>query len=546
MSGFPVVVRAGRDYLSPPRDGDGLLPADVLTSPSRWLAAGNGYDNTQPAPVPVANGMRLTWTTDPDKGAVQGVWFDATAGRTYTVSVTVRAASGSAQWRTTVGWSASAAWATPDGYDQTRTLSWTAPETRTYLAGVETVGTNDSQHTVTAIGVWDHDDPAAQWAPRDLDNCRIALPVTIQHGRSGVDTQPDAPTCTFTYTDQYPPTSLGDSIEVEVSGQPGELWTDPGVLWTDPDVSWLGTRGKSLRFRGYITDLRAVEVAGRIVAWAVQATGEQARLGRIPIDISRPAESDAQRVQAIAAAAGVPITVLGSTSIDLVADNIRRDALGALHEVCATAGGLLWQARDGSMVYGTLNRHEAMPQWRLTCNLILDGVQWRHTTDEIVNHVTVEWGPESSRTQDTYRDDDSIAKWGYRHADVGTMCATSDDAALLGLIVLGKRAQPRWVMPGVVALRDQATAAQWAQVAALGVGHTALIDIETAPAATPGAITSWTVEGWVETWASEGRRIQLALSEYRLGVPIPWSTADDHSWRHWADTASWLTAMLAV
>jgi hypothetical protein len=152
----------------------------------------------------------------------------------------------------------------------------------------------------------------------------------------------------------------------------------------------------------------------------------------------------------------------------------------------------------------------------------------------------------SGQTQETFRDDDSIAKWGYRHQDIGTQCATAEDAALLGSVVLARRREPRWVMPGVIVLRDTSTDAEWVQVAAAEVGHTAMIDVETVPSATPGAITAWTVEGWVETWASEGRRVQFALSEYRLGIPIPWSQADDETWAYWRDNASWLTAMVEV
>jgi hypothetical protein len=50
----------------------------------------------------------------------------------------------------------------------------------------------------------------------------------------------------------------------------------------------------------------------------------------------------------------------------------------------------------------------------------------------------------------------------------------------------------------------------------------------------------------VETWEANGRRIQLALSETRIGGPIPWSEADDQTWDHWRTSASWLTAMVEV
>jgi hypothetical protein len=541
---IPVIVRAGRDYYRPPTGGTSLVAADALTNPAVWLAAGYGYDNSQPAPVPVAQGMSLTWTTDPGVGALQGLWFNATAGQSYTLSVTVRATKGSARWRAAVGWTASTEWAEPDGYDQTRTVAWTAPESRTYLFGVETTGPNSSTHVVTAIGTWDQDDPGSVWQPVDLNPCNVALPVEIKHGRSGVDSQPDAPDCTFTYLGPRQPTALGDVIEVEVAGSSGATWTDPAVQWDDPGVSWLGTRGRSLRFRGRVTSVKAAEAGGNVVAWEIIATGEQARLGSTPVKITRPAETDVDRVQAIAAAAGVAIDIVGDPGPTLLEDNIDRDALGAIHEVCAWSGGLLWQQKDGTLTYGTMHRGEVMPEWRIACPFVADGIEWQRKTDAIVNHVTVTYG--DPQAQDTYRDDPSIAKWGFHHRDVDSKCATAADASSLAAAILARRRTPRWVMPGVLLLRDKATSSDWAQVTNMDIGHTALIDVETVPTPVPGAITTWTVEGWVETWEANGRRVQLALSETRIGGPIPWSEADDETWDHWRTSASWLTAMVEV
>lgn len=499
----------------------------------------------------------------------------------------------------------------------------------------------------------------------DLDKCKVALPLEIVHGRSNVDTQPDAPTCTFTYIDSIQPGVLGDSIEVEVAGVADGEWADPDAQWTDIAMSWLGIRGRSLRFRGFISSLKAIEVEGQVVAWDVEATGDQARLGRVTLDITRPQETDVARVQAIADAAGFSIEVIGTPGPTLIADAINRDALDAIHEVCKSSGGVLWQQRDGTLTYGTMYRADFLPQRIISCSVVLDGIEWSRDAKNVINHVTVQYGSPSSarfqtgewrldtsttvadpgagqlrlngtdaetstvmcisqmtwdgidgtlvlsalkpnatitgqqkddatkwarwrvsgapidrggwwevplqhivdgdggsvaknkqvlidfglqsqQEQDTYRDDDSIAEWGYWHVDVSTMCASSTDAALLATAMLGRRKQPRWVMPGVVVLRNEATDAQWSQIATLDFGFTAFLDVEETPTPTPGQNTPWTVEGWVETWESEGRRVQLALSEYRLGVPITWATADDQTWDYWRSNHSWLTAMVEV
>jgi hypothetical protein len=387
----------------------------------------------------------------------------------------------------------------------------------------------------------------------DLDHCGVALPLEITHGRSATDSQPDAPVCTFTYLGDTPPGVVGDVVEVEVAGAADGEWADPDVLWTDVNVSWQGIVGRSLRFTGHITSLRAIEVNGEIEAWSAVAIGPLARLGRVPVDLSRPEETDVDRVAAIAADAGVTVQVVGTPGPTLVADNINRDALGALHEVAASSGALVWQQRDGTITYGTMYRHDEMPQWRIACPMVLDGVEWTRDSATVVNHITVIYGVEQNppaqamnEQQETFRDDPSIAEWGYRHLDLQTLCADLSDATLLATAVLARRAQPRWVMPGVVVLRDNATDAEWVPVAQLDFGHTALIDVTEAPAPTPGLMTPWTVEGWVELWEPSGRRIQLALSEHRLGAPRTWDDARQDTWEFWATNHSWLTALVEV
>jgi hypothetical protein len=311
-------------------------------------------------------------------------------------------------------------------------------------------------------------------------------------------------------------------------------------------VSWTGIRGRSLRFKGHITRIKAIEIENEVRAWEVEATGNQALLGRVPVDLTRPAESDVARVQAIAAAAGVTLEIIGPPGVTLAADTIFRDALDAIHEVCKSSGGVLWQRRDGTLTYGTMYRADFMPSRIISCQAILDGIEWSRDATKVINHVVVKYGPEGSRQQDTYRDDPSIAEWGYRSVDVDTKCLASADAGFLGLAILARRQKPRWVMPGVVVLRNSATDAQWSQVSTLDFGHTAFLEVEETPTPTPGENTPWTVEGWVETWEPEGRRVQFALSEYRLGEPVTWNQALAQTWDYWRSNHSWLTAMVEV
>lgn len=383
-----------------------------------------------------------------------------------------------------------------------------------------------------------------------LDPCDIARPLTITHGRSGIDTQPDAPVCEFTWLGPTIPFAVGDSLTV-TDAYPSQTWTDAATLWADPGTTWAGWDGtESARFTGRVTAITATAFGASMTGWNIRATGTLAALGTLPVQLARPAETDTERVAAILAATGVPYRITGTPGMTLRADNIERDALSALHEVCASSAGLLWQDRDGTIAYGAADHRTGPPSWRIPCAVILDGQTWTRDLDAIINHVTAIWGPAESPTQETHDDPDSIATWGRRHADITTAATTAADARLVALTVLARRAQPWWRMPA--ALIDWQLTDPAEQVALLELEVSTGVLLPIAPEPVPGVAqpTAWTVEGWVESWTENGGRItQLAVSDRNRGAGAgtrDWATVrDTGDWAAWT-AGSWLDQLVKV
>jgi hypothetical protein len=304
------------------------------------------------------------------------------------------------------------------------------------------------------------------------------------------------------------------------------------------------------RFRGRITEVQAVETGGLVTEWLVSAVGDQARLGRIQVVLERPAEPDTARAAAILQSAGLPHRVEGQPRVVLGADTINRDALSALHEVTGSSGGLLFQDRDGTIVYrGDVGAPG--PTLVLPCSALGDGIDWTQSVTQIINHVTVTWRegvpPDTTEHQWTISDAPSIAGHGVWHADAPTICATQADAATLGAHILARWAQLRWVVPDVVLFPSLLPGAEYRAVQALDVGSVLLVPVDPEPNATPGELAAWVLEGWVEEWSTRppwGHRIQLALSDSRLrNVLRTWDEVALESWDHWAQ-GTWLDMLI--
>jgi hypothetical protein len=306
--------------------------------------------------------------------------------------------------------------------------------------------------------------------------------------------------------------------------------------------------------------------------------------------------------------------------------------------VCASTGGLFWQARDGSYWYGTSNHRDKATDWVLPAKAILDGLEWEMSTEQILNHLTVrypreilppppatgEWNWQSSldtgvdpgsgnvrgndvnstqistialsamssdgvditlsvtrrlagdrlylqqkndstkwalytltgppvdngdwfaisvdfkehgessepvannqqvilafdsrlqggERQETFSDTESMAQWGERHIEFSTLCNDADEASLLALTILARRAQPYWAMPGVLVPYEELSPAEVEAMQSLEVSVGILAPMPTGPGPVPSTLGQWAVEGWVEEWREDGYWAQLSLSDW--------------------------------
>lgn len=511
--------------------------------------------------------------------------------------------------------------------------------------------------SVTPPQVW-HAPSTAPDAWEEIDPANIALPLRITMGRSNTLVQPDAPTLTFDYLDTTVPVAMGSKVRVTLDLPAHGVdtsWGDGVDAWGAQLTSWGGEDiGTIDRYLGTVTAMRAVEADGVVTGWTIEATGIAAQLGNTRVDLSRPAETDIQRIEAIAAAAGVEVEIVGNDSCNLVADNIHRDALSAMHEVCISSGGIVVQVRDGRIAYGTRSHRDIDATQTIPASTIMDEIEWLQSQTEVLNHIVVGWGytppseappdqwdydpsttianpgtgdvrfsaavdqvavhrvsatgqdrarwlrhltdgstalfqetgdadntllsrlsnivdngdwfsadlelvqqegtgvgnnqpltivwsPIYQQTQNTYRDDESIAKWGFRHAEIATHLATETDVNEMGNTLLTRRRDPYWEVPGIMVQSLDSTTADYRAVNEMQIGTGLLLDIPVEPGPI-GQVESWSVEGWVETWdVYNVQTMQFAVSDrqrwgaYQLNrwqgmILNPWSYYQVMTW----------------
>ena len=383
-----------------------------------------------------------------------------------------------------------------------------------------------------------------------LDPCLVGLPLTITHGRASPNNQPDAPVCTFTYLGDEPP-QLGHLVRVQSAypnRDPG-TWLDERFTWVDTGTSWLGSTVESDRFVGRVSQVTAVEELGTVVGWQLVCTGVMAELGHRKTVMSRPRETDVVRVSAILASTGMPYLIRGTDTRELAEDDIDRDTLSALTEICSWTGALLYQRRDGTIIYGTTYHRDEEPSAVLPCEVLGDGIGWVETTDQIINRVVVKFVRPSGEVQQTYNDTASQLVWGLQEVEIGTkLWETAADE--FGNMILARRAQPKWTLPGTLYTDwTRNTDVQERAMLSVDVSDTVLLPISPVPGDVPAPVSPWTVEGWIEVIDSTGRYSQLSvtdISRYSARSLRTWDMMRAESWQHWLDHGSWRDLLVKV
>ncbi len=387
----------------------------------------------------------------------------------------------------------------------------------------------------------------------EADPSKVVMPITIKHGRSSPDKQPDAPTATLIWKSPVWAPVLGDTIEVRANivGIEAPLWDDPLVHYDDSRVTYDGLWIAWIsRFVGTVTDAEAQEWKGLPGHVRVTAVSKQADLGRTGVLLDQPVESDVARVQAIAADAGVAIEIVGNPGPNLAPDTVDKDALGALHEVTNSSGGLVWTKQDGSLVYGTADhRGIGEPVAALPAHAIISGLKWQTSVDDLVNRVTMTYGPENAQTQKTIQDDLSVNTYGQRYRKVSTMLNTEEDALYTAAVILGRRAWPYWGMSDILMDSEHVNNDVDAMTTALLLKVSDAIYLPIPPDPGPaGEMAEWIVEGWSEEWPeSDHLTLQFAVSDrvrFALTTLRLWIDAQPQTWQEELDRGAWLNALI--
>ncbi len=346
--------------------------------------------------------------------------------------------------------------------------------------------------------------------------------VSIVHGRDDPGSQPEASSCTVTFTatpaDPIPPVVEIGGVLIVTTTTPGKVSTRFVGRMTDLSLGWEDA-GEGTPDNG----------VGQLIA-----VGTLAELGRRVVgDEPWPVELDGARVARVMAAAGVELDPLYSDpgTVALLARDV--DATPALDVARAAAvdsTGVVWQTREGAVRYADAEHRRGIPSTLTldSCDLLVTPA-WRRNIEGLVNEVSIGYGPtpeEGEQPRYVATAPASVSRWGRYGYSTATALAELDDAEAMGNLLLGRNSSPVWVM-----------AALPVDVAGLdGARYEAMLDLDVHGLVTltglpligtaPTSANLW-VEGWHETLAYGVHEVELTVSGYCRTVPPPrWDDAN--------------------
>ena len=175
---------------------------------------------------------------------------------------------------------------------------------------------------------------------------------------------------------------VGARVPISISGASGfeDAWTD----------IYEGALNQSTRFDGHVIslDYRPGEVQ-------LTAATQQEALGRVIVGAEGyPAQTDAQRVDAIALDAQVPIEVEGGIDQNIIAqpEDAARTAWQALQRIARDTGGLLYSTRDGRLKYRQPNSYTPQQVTIDPMHTLVDPLQMSLDISRIANEVAMTYG----------------------------------------------------------------------------------------------------------------------------------------------------------
>lgn len=366
---------------------------------------------------------------------------------------------------------------------------------------------------------------------RLLDPWRVVLPIELTFGRSDLTTQPDSNVASFEWLGPVDTLLIDEQVTIRIdpafggpwgtppdgaTGPGGEIWED---LWSVAEVS----RVKTVRFTGKITDIVPVLENGSLTS-RITCIGRLTESGNVFIgDTPWPSETEAARVARIKALCANNVTIIdrGNPGYVVAARDVdRQTALTLLQEMAGWTGALVWEATTGEIVYdGSQVRSNKNSVLLLEPDQIMDGVEWRQSSDRHVTGLTIAYGT---------ADPQAVLVVGDGTSPVVTRLATSVDAQALSELIMS-----RWASPDFYDINEIATSAilcsteQWDAVLLLEPGQVIeTIGVSSDPSYVGTQAGRWYVEGWREIFdRTDGgiptHDIGFSVSEYdRFRPPI--------------------------
>ncbi len=366
--------------------------------------------------------------------------------------------------------------------------------------------------------------------------------VTIRHGRSKPDGQPDASSVSLVSRSALLP-QVGQTLTVELG----------------PDaIAAFGTAASAkARFTGRVTTAQLVPEPGSKTSRRrvnITATGTLAPLGRQYVgDVPWPQETDGARVaRLLALATGVTVGTVDSGTVQVLPRDVDRQPLLKLaQEIATDADGVLHQLRDGTLVYHDADhRALALPVLELLPSEVLWPVVWQQDLDGMVNDLTVGYGASEPQAEVRETDPAAIAAHGLYAARVSTQLADLAAADAYALLTIARRGRPWWDLSSVSMdlVRGLGTTAELHPHAAklLGLELGDLVQITSWPTSGPQQLGRLWVEGWTETITATSWRLVLSVTPYgrtgpaARGVDVnPATTYATFGTLTWAQLASW-------
>lgn len=371
-----------------------------------------------------------------------------------------------------------------------------------------------------SVEAWEADDQ-----PTDF-TC-FADEVSVVHGRGDTESQPEASAATTEFT---------------VRPEDPDVWAvvDIGAVCRVVII----TEGPVIhdRFVGRVTDLTlAWDEAGtdtpdRGIGQMV-AAGFLADYGRRVVGaVDYPQELDGARADRAADEAGMPLAPLITDpgTVEVLARPANpTGALGVIQQTGESAGGFLWETRDGLVAYADAeHRRGVLVGLSLDACDILVTPAWRRNLSGMVNRVTVSYGTADGHY--TAEDVSSLDRWGEYARSFGTELAEAADATAMGNLLLLRNSSPVWVLSAIPVDTPSLSAEDY--VTLLGLDVHSLIELTGLPAigVAPVTMAAW-VEGWRERITFEAHDIELVVSDYcRTAPPVRWDEVDpDTTWDTW-------------